>query len=150
MPPIHELTPLIEEKMASLGLELFSIKQHQAGRHSVLRISIDKDGGVTVADCEHASHAISMLLDVEEFSASTYNLEVSSPGLDRPLVVEKDYRRIVGHDVKLQLSQPVAGVLVLIGTVQSCAEGQVVLQVKGKVVAVPLGQIKSGAIELKF
>jgi ribosome maturation factor RimP len=145
-----EIRPLVEHKLQAMGFELYELRHIEAGRHSVLRVSIDKPAGVTIADCEQASRELSVMLDVEGFSGGPYSLEVSSPGADRPLRTERDFRRAVGRGVVLDLSQAVAGMMRVEGTVQRCADGTVEIQRDGQVLAVPLAAIRSGTMELRF
>jgi ribosome maturation factor RimP len=142
--------PIIENKLKAMGLELYELKHHRAGRHSILRVYIDKPNGVTVEDCEQASRELSVLLDVEEFSSGPYSLEVSSPGTDRPLRTERDFRRVRGRDVSLALSEPVLGRRTIGGTVRECVDNAVVLNCEGQDVTVPLSLIVTGKIEVKF
>ena len=91
------LEPILEEE----GLELYDVEWSPAGRYSYLRIYIDKEGGVTIGDCERVSHQISDLLDVEDFIHTRYFLEVSSPGLTRELKKPLHYQRSLGSLVKV-------------------------------------------------
>ena len=102
---IESIKPVIEKKLTSMGLELYELKCIKAGSRLILRIFIDKDSSVTVDDCEKASHEISILLDVENFSQTPYTLEVSSPGIDRPLTTEKEFRRLVGNDIRVHFKE---------------------------------------------
>jgi ribosome maturation factor RimP len=103
--------------VASEGLELVDV-EFKPGRHrGLLRIFIDKEGGVTLNDCENVSRQLGAILDVEDVIKSAYVLEVSSPGLDRPLRTDRDYRRAMGRQIKINLvddrgnSQQVTGKL---------------------------------------
>jgi ribosome maturation factor RimP len=96
------LTPVIE----SLGYELVLL-EYQAGTHSaMLRLYIDAESGIRIEDCERVSREVAGVLDVEDPIRTAYQLEVSSPGLDRPLVRPAHYARFVGEQIKLQLSIP--------------------------------------------
>jgi ribosome maturation factor RimP len=150
MKPIEEIRPIIEEKLRGMGLELYELKFHPAGRKSILRIYIDKDAGVTIADCETASRELSVLLDVEEFSSAPYSLEVSSPGADRPLRTARDFARMKGRDVAIELASAVQDMMRVSGTVVSAGDDAVELQTAAGVVRVPLQSIRQGSIILKF
>lgn len=93
------LTPIVEE----LSLELVDVEYVKEGGTWYLRAYIDKEGGVTVDDCEAASRRLSDLLDEEDFIEEAYILEVSSPGLGRPLKKEKDFKRSLGKEVDVKL-----------------------------------------------
>ena len=91
-----------EAAIVSLGLELADIERESGG---LLRVSIDSESGVTVADCEKVSHQLSNLLTVEDVAYE--RLEVSSPGVDRPLKRLKDFQRFVGEEISLKLKKAV-------------------------------------------
>ncbi len=148
---LDEITPIIEEKLKFMRMELYDIKYVAAGRHSVLRVFIDKEGGVTIDDCERASREISMLLDVENFSDTPYSLEVSSPGADRPLVTQRDFVKVVGQYVRLELKSDEKQKPVVVGKCLSCADN--VLAVEGDDGAekkIALNQIAKGNLDIRF
>jgi ribosome maturation factor RimP len=103
---LHEL---IEPGVVSLGFELWGIEYLADGVHSVLRVYIDAENGITVDDCAKVSHQISGVLDVEEPISGQYNLEVSSPGLDRPLFTLEQFVAFTGHKVEIRLRVPFEG-----------------------------------------
>lgn len=102
----ENLTNLIEPVVEGLGYELVGIEYISQGRHSVLRIYIDSEQGVGLGDCERVSRQVSGVLDVEDPVPGQYVLEVSSPGLDRPLFKAEHYIRQLGHTVRLRLRRP--------------------------------------------
>jgi ribosome maturation factor RimP len=145
----ERIRPLIREKLRSMGLELWELKYHRAGRRSVLKVFIDRLGGVTIDDCEQASRDLAVMLDVEGFAQGPYALEVSSPGLDRPLVEERDFRRAVGRRVSITLREPEQACIS--GVVRSCADGVVSLcSDEEGVVDVPMTRVKTGRVEVSF
>jgi ribosome maturation factor RimP len=93
------IAPLV----AGLGCELLGVETRSGGEHGLVRIYIDAPDGITVEDCERVSRQVSALLDVEEPMRGPYTLEVSSPGLDRPLFTPEHYRRFLGQRVKVSL-----------------------------------------------
>ena len=93
------LMPIVQTK----GFELVDVEWVKEGANWYLRAYIDKENGITVDDCEEVSRALSDLLDEEDFISENYILEVSSPGLDRPLKKEKDFARSIGKDVEIRL-----------------------------------------------
>ena len=95
------LMPIVETK----GFELVDVEWVKEGANWYLRAYIDKENGITVDDCEEVSRALSDLLDEEDFISENYILEVSSPGLDRPLKKEKDFARSIGKDVEENYSK---------------------------------------------
>lgn len=101
------LTNLIEPVVTGLGYELLGIEYISQGRHSVLRLYIDSEQGIGLTDCEQVSRQVSGVLDVEDPLKGQYVLEVSSPGLDRPLFKAEHYLRYIGETVRVRLRRPV-------------------------------------------
>jgi len=100
---------LIEPSVAGLGLELWGVEFHSAGKSSLLRIYIDGPEGVTVDDCARVSHQVSGILDVEDPISEHYTLEVSSPGVDRPLYTLAQFEAYRGHRAQIKLRVPFEG-----------------------------------------
>lgn len=96
------VTELVLPLLDSMGLELVELEYKPEGHGRVLRLFIDKPGGVTLDDCSAVSRELSELLDVEDFIRDRYTLEVSSPGINRPLKTDSDYRRYTGRLVKIR------------------------------------------------
>lgn len=94
--------PILE----SLGIELVDIEFGKVGRDAVLRLFIDKEGGIMLDDCANVSRELSMILDVEDAISCNYTLEVSSPGLDRPLKKPSDFERFTGRLIKVRTYEP--------------------------------------------
>ena len=105
----QQLTDMLTPAVATLGFELLGVQLVQAGRSTTVRLFIDGPDGVTVDNCAEVSHQVSAVLDVEDPIATEFNLEVSSPGLDRPLFVPAHYDKVVGGDIEIKLVVPVAG-----------------------------------------
>lgn len=148
---IDDIRPAIESKIQAMGFELFDLKFFNAGSRSILRITIDSPNGVTIGDCEAVSNEVSVVLDVENFSSSRrYNLEVSSPGIDRPLKTERDYRRIIGRRVTVHLSEEVEGKKTHVGEVVNCEDNKLTLKIGNITVEIPLSLIYSGREEISF
>jgi ribosome maturation factor RimP len=99
------LEPLVEQQQ----LELVDVEYVKEAGSWYLRVYLDKEGGININDCEVVSRALSDILDKEDFIEESYILEVSSPGLDRPLKKEKDFQRSIGKDVEIRLFQAVNG-----------------------------------------
>jgi ribosome maturation factor RimP len=155
-----------ERVARSYGLEVFDVQLRRESVGTVLRVIIDRpdpgkpsspeEDAVGIADCQRVSQDLSALLDVEEEDlesaalAQAYTLEVSSPGLDRPLRHEADYRRFQGRLAKLVTSRPVDGQSAFAGRLAG-VEGRAVLLEEGrKVHRVPLADIKRGRLEVEF
>ena len=103
----QKLQEMLQGAVEDLGCELWGIECQRAGRFMTVRLFIDKDGGVGVDDCADVSRQVSAILDVEDPIADKYNLEVSSPGLDRPLFTLEQFQRYVGEDIAVHLRIPV-------------------------------------------
>jgi len=153
MASFEQVRPLLEAKIAELGVELFDARFFGASQRSILRITIDRAGGVSIEDCERVSGAAGALLDEQNFfDGKPYTLEVSSPGIDRPLKTERDFSRIAGRDVTLHLSVAVGGKKSLCGTVVGCADGVLVVGTgkNNDSVSIRLADILSGREEVRF
>ena len=115
------IEPLLQQEAAELvDLQLV----HESGRQ-VLRFYLDKEGGITLDDCEHLSNRIGALLDEADLVSGSYVLEVSSPGLDRVLKKEKDFARFAGRAVQIRLKTPQDGRRNFHGLLQGFSEGKV-------------------------
>ncbi len=97
---------IAERILASLGMELVDIEYKREGRQMILRFFIDKRGGISLDDCADVSRELSAILDVEDIVPGKYILEVSSPGLNRPLKSESDYLRYLGKLIKIKTFEP--------------------------------------------
>ncbi len=130
--------------MHALGLELVDIDL-RLGRHGLLRLYIDRrsdaEGGVTLADCELVSGQIGALLDVEDPLPGAYDLEVSSPGLDRKLRTAEHFERFIGHEVRVELSQAREGRKRLKGRLEGLENGVIVVDVEGVPWRVELAEV---------
>ena len=99
---VAQVTGLAEPLVASLGMELVDVEYRREGRAMVLRLSVDRESGVNLDDCAQVSRELSEILDVEDFIEGYYTLEVSSPGLNRPLKKTADYERYRGRLVRVK------------------------------------------------
>lgn len=136
-----QLQELIEPGVTALGYELLGIEHLAQGRHSVLRLYIDSPDGITVDDCERVSHQVSGVLEVEDPIKGQYTLEVSSPGLDRPLFKPAHYERFVGEVITVRLARPLGERRKFKGRLLGLRDGAVVIEQDGAEVALPLEDI---------
>jgi len=136
----------IEAAVRGLGYELVGVEYLPQGRHSLLRVYIDTPDGVTVDDCERVSHQVSGALDVEDPIHGHYVLEVSSPGLDRPLFTADDYRRFAGSRVKLRVSPPLEGRRNFSGILRGLHGESAVLVEEDGEVEIPLERIEKARL----
>ena len=140
------LYELIEPTVNSLGFELVGVLWRQGQSRSLVRIYIDHDEGVTVDDCARVSHRVNGLLDVEDPMPGEYDLEVSSPGVDRPLFVERDFVRFAGADLKLTLRSPFAGRRQFAGTLGGYRDGVVLVDEHGMEHRFAISEIESAKL----
>lgn len=142
-----------ERVTAGRGFELVDAEIKHAPGGSVVRLLVDKEGGIGLEELQSVSEEVSAILDAEEPIRSSYTLEVSSPGLDRPLKSEADYRRFVGRLVKLSSYEPVEGRRHWSGRLAALVGGvvEVVLESEGgKLARVPFEKISHGRLEVEF
>jgi len=144
------LWELFEPVVDGLGYELIEIEHFPNPKHGVLRLYIDKEGGVNVDDCSTVSRQISALIDVEEPINGKFNLEVSSPGSDRPLRRLKDFQRFVGSLVKLKSVMPMDGQRNFKGRLLEATEETVVIETETEEISLPMSAIDKARIVPEF
>jgi len=124
------------------GMELVHLEFRREGAGLVLRLYIDKESGVTLDDCARISRLVSSQLDADDPIPNRYTLEVSSPGIDRPLVKDKDYGRFAGHNIRLTTAAPLEGQRRFSGRLIGLADGNIRLALEdGREVAIPREQV---------
>lgn len=144
----RELEALLSPVVEAMGFEFVGLEYLPQGKHSLLRIYIDTPDGITVDDCGDVSHQVSGVLDVEDPIKGQYVLEVSSPGIDRPLFKFTDFERFNGHAVQIRLQMPLDGRRNFRGVLQGVEanERQVVLAVDGETVNLPWDRIEKARL----
>lgn len=142
--------------LTAMGLELVDIEFGRVGRDAVLRLFIDKDGGITLDDCADFSRELSLILDVEDTISCNYSLEVSSPGLDRPLKKQSDYERFTGRLVKVRTYEPLPDDSgnkrkTFLGKLDGLVDGAVKITLaEGQTASIPLERIAKANLEFEF
>ena len=144
------VTQLIEPVLAELGLELVEVQFRREKVGWVLRLIIHRRQGVTIDDCTRVSREVSNLLDVEDLIDQPYHLEVSSPGLDRPLKTARDFSRHQGEKVKVVSRAPVEEQQGITGLIESVNENEVIVAAGQDKIAVPLDQIVKAKLVIEF
>lgn len=144
------LQDLIEPSVKALGYDLVAVELTGDGTHTILRVYIDLPGGVTVDDCETVSRQVSAVLDVEDPLPGEYTLEVSSPGLDRPLVKREDFERYAGEEVRIRMAQQVLGRRNFTGRLQGVEGNLVLVEVDNEIYELDLEQIEKARLVPKF
>jgi len=140
------ITELLRPTVEALGLELWGVEHQVRGRSELLRIYIDGADGVTIDDCERASRQISAVLDVEDPLPGEYTLEVSSPGLDRPLFNFEQYSRFVGKVISVKLRAPLNGRRKFKGVLEKVEAGLLTMTVDREPVEIPFQQVEKANI----
>lgn len=142
MPATKRLEEIIGPGVEALGYELVGVEYLPQGRHSLLRVYIDSEDGIGVDDCERVSHQVSGVLDVEDPIRGQYTLEVSSPGLDRPLFTQAHYARFVGSEVQLRLHRPHNGRRKFKGRLTAVEGETITIEVDGEALSLELAEIE--------
>ena len=134
----------------ALGFQLWGIEYVHAGRHSVVRVFIDHENGISVDDCAKVSHEISGILDVEEPITMAYILEVSSPGMDRILFSAHQFSEFIGEDVKIKLNQMVESRRKIKGTILSVDGDNITIGMEDSEIIIEFDQIMRARINPVF
>jgi ribosome maturation factor RimP len=152
----EQVRTIAQPLLDSLGLELVDLEYRKEGQGMTLRLFIDKPGGIMLDDCADVSRELSELLDVEEVIHSHYNLEVSSPGLNRPLTKPADYERYAGRLIKIRTFEMVADDAgnrrkTFLGVLNGLRDGVVSLNLKeGQSASIPLDKVAKANLEFEF
>ena len=141
-----ELAKLLEPAIERLGYELSDLEVKLGGRSSLVRVFIDSENGIGLDDCEKVSLAVSALLDVEDPLPGHYNLEVSSPGLDRKLTKPVHFERFTGEVVKVKMRFPIEGRRRFRGKLLSSDDENIVVDVDGEPHTLPLAIIDTARL----
>ncbi|GMQ76751.1 MAG: ribosome maturation factor RimP [Gammaproteobacteria bacterium] len=144
--PGNRLNALIGPAVEGLGYEFVGVEYMPRRQQSLLRVYIDSGAGISLDDCARVSDQLSGLLDVENPIHGAYSLEVSSPGLDRPLFFERHFERFRGAKVRVKMGMPVAGRRNFKGTLDGCRDGDVILFQDGEEHALPLEDISTARL----
>jgi ribosome maturation factor RimP len=144
----------IEKIVSSEGLELVHVEYKKQGRGYLLRVDIDKDGGVTLEDCSLVSQQVSTYLDVDDVVPAEYELQVSSPGLDRKFYKDSDYQKFIGRLVRVKTAKAIRGLHVIVGKLKEFDGKQIVVtdpvMKKDPDYEIPLDVIKETRLEVEI
>ena len=147
---IEKIRQAAERVARSEGIEVVDV-EWKVGRQRFLRVYIDKPEGISHRDCELVSQQLSVILDVEDLvPGPRYILEISSPGLDRKLTRPADFERFVGRLARISTLEPVENAKFFEGRLAGYADGMVQIEVKGRVIALPLGGIRKANLVVEF
>ena len=139
----NELIELLEPVVKALGYEMLGIEYFKQKDGSLLRVYIDSDAGITIEDCTRVNHQVIGVLDVHDPVKERYNLEISSPGLDRPLFTLEQFQRFLGQVVKMKLREKVAERRKIIGVIKAVEETTVLVSENGVEYLIPADVIDS-------
>jgi ribosome maturation factor RimP len=144
----------IEKIVASEGLELVHVDYRRQGHGFLLRVDIDKEGGVTLDDCQLVSQQVSTYLDVDDVVPGEFELQVSSPGLDRKFYKDSDYQKFIGRLVRVKTSKAIRGLHVIVGRLKEFDGTRIVVtdpvMKKDADYEVPLAEIKETRLEVEM
>jgi ribosome maturation factor RimP len=156
--PLERIRAIAARVADAYGLLIDDVVMRREGGNDVLRVVLDRPGpgarpedSVSITDCERVSHELSTILDVEDLLPSSYTLEVSSPGLDRPLREARDYVRFAGRLAKLVTREPVHRQTAFAGRLRGMDGADVLFENEGgKLVRLPLALIRRARLEVEF
>lgn len=140
------VTPIIQE----LGLELVDVEYIKEGAHWYLRLYIDKEEGIDLDDCTNVSHAVSELLDKNDPISQAYMLEVSSPGLERPLKKDEDFIRFQGKLIHIRTKEAFQGYHEFTGYLAGLENDEIILEYEKEKVKLPRNNIEKANLALEF
>ncbi len=148
----QQLEDILEPVVSSMGYEFVGLEYIAQGRHSTLRIFIDSENGVGVDDCADISRQLSAVLDVEDPIASEYSLEISSPGLNRPLFKLYQYEQFIGEEVKFKTIRPQLenGQRKFKGIITAVENNNVIFDIENESLSIPFSDIDKANIVAKF
>jgi ribosome maturation factor RimP len=147
---LEQLQAMLAPVVEALGYQCWGVEFLSQGKHSLLRIYIDHANGILVEDCERVSRQVSGVLDVEDPISSEYTLEVSSPGMDRPLFRLEQFQAHAGEQVKIKLRQPFDGRRNFQGLLRGVEEQDVVVLVDEHEYLLPIDSIDKANIVPRF
>lgn len=147
---LEQLQALLAPVVEALGYQCWGVEFISQGRHSLLRVYIDHADGILIDDCEKVSRQISAVLDVEDPVSGEYTLEVSSPGMDRPLFTLEQFAAHAGEQVKIRLRSPYEGRRNFQGVLRGVEEQDVIVQVDDHEYLLPIESIDKANIIPRF
>ena len=143
----EKIQALLEPSIAALGFELWGLEYLSQGRHTTLRVYIDRENGINVADCAEVSRHVSSILDVEDPITGEYTLEVSSPGVDRLLFQPDQYAGYIGEWIEIRLRAPFEGRRKFKGTLKGIEGEEIVVQVDNHEFLLPFTSIDKAQVK---
>ena len=149
-PVTQSVIELIEPGLLAKGLELVDVEFKKEGKNWVLRVFIDKEGGVTLEDCQKISRLAGDLIEVEEVIEPTYTMEVSSPGLNRVLKKEKDFVKFSGKKICVQCHAPLNGRKKFTGILKDFKNQSIHLEVDGQLQTISINRVAKANLVIEI
>jgi len=149
-PVTQSVIELIEPGLLAKGIELVDVEFKKEGKNWVLRVFIDKEGGVTLEDCQKVSGLVGDLIEVEEVIEPAYTMEVSSPGLNRVLKKEKDFIRFSGKKIGVQCHAPLNGRKKFTGILKNFKNQSIHLEVDGQLQIIPINRVAKANLVIEI
>lgn len=158
MTPLERIREIAARVAATFGLQIDDVIMRRVEGRNVLRVTLDRPGSaatpeesVSIADCANISHELGTILDVEDLLPASYTLEVSSPGLDRPLRHAEDYRRFAGRLAKIVTREPINRQTAFAGRLRGVDGDDVLFEAEGgKPLRLPLALISRARLDVEF
>ena len=147
---VEAITSLVMPVLQEKGLVLVDVLYRRESSGWVLRLFIDKEDGVTLDDCTAVSREVSHLLDIEDIIEQAFNLEVSSPGLDRPLKSVGDFQRFAGRKAKVTTKEPIEGNQVFMGRINKVEDELITMEVGQQELCIPFSEVAKARLEVEF
>jgi ribosome maturation factor RimP len=139
---VNKIQELVRPLLENLGIELVELKLHRTKKRIVLKFFVDKpEGGINLDECAQLNESIGKILDKEDLIQESFILEVSSPGLDRPLMTIKDFTRVKGRNIRIFLREAINGKTELIGKVSSIRGNNIIIDIVNQEIEIPLNKI---------
>jgi len=145
---VDRVRALADPILLNEGMDLVDTEYRRESKGWVLRLTLDKEGGVTLDDCTRVSHEVGRSLDVEDFIQTPYTLEVSSPGLTRPLKTEKDFMKYRHRLIKVKTVDSIKNRRQFKGRLLGVSENQIEIEVEGGVFQIPLSNVAKANLEV--
>lgn len=149
-PLVLKLTQLVAPVVEDFGCELVELQFRREAPGWVLRLVIDNELGIGIDDCAKVSREVAHLLEVEDPIEQSYSLEVSSPGLDRPLKNERDFVRCKGKKAKVVVREPIDGQNAFVGLIEEVTQESVTLRTDHGIIEVPFARMKKARLVIEF
>ena len=147
---VDRVRAVADSILISEGMELVEVEYRREPVGWVLRLTIDKKGGVTLDDCTRISQEMGRSLDIEDLISNPYHLEISSPGLDRPLKNERDFIRFSERHIRVKTIDPIGKQKSFKGKLRKCLEGRIEMETDMGIVEIPLSNIARANLEVEF